>query len=429
MASTEELSGSEKTVFGIASLLIVAFSGVCSGLTVGIFSLDPSRLEVMTRAGATSWQRNSAGRLLFLVKNGHWTLVTLLVSNASAMSALPLVLDRLVSAELAVVLSITAVLVFGEVVPQALFVRYGFSVCAVLVPLMWVLMLVTAVISYPAAMLLDAVVGHQARAGRDEIEKHVRIVEDALGADGGAFGDESLLPEEIQVMRGALSLGKKTLRDVRGVDQQGAFMLAGNAPIDQAMVERIVSEGYSRVPVCLNQDRTHVIGVLLTKSLLTLAYTLGPDAPASAAPRVSDLPLREPFRVQEDTKVSDLLQSFKTGKSHLACVYNKSGSLVKFVTLDDIFQLLSGQAEKPQQDSQATQQQQQTRGGAAASSSQQALSPRAAGPPSAAAAQQRPDGSLPPGADSTLNITSSTAGNRDALVASTFAAIRQSNVR
>jgi hypothetical protein len=53
--------------------------------------------------------------------------------------------------------------------------------------------------------------------------------------------------------------------------------------------------------------------------------------------------LREPFRVQESTKVTDLLSSFKTGRSHLACVYNKNGSLVKFVTLEDLFNLLIGE--------------------------------------------------------------------------------------
>lgn len=220
-------------------------------------------------------------------------------------------------------------------------------------------------ISYPAAVLLDKVVGHQAKAGRDEVEKHLRLAEDQgdsgdedddgegnnnnngdanshhMGG-GGGFDDDGLYPEEIQVMKGALSLGKKTLMDVPGVEPKDAFMISSTRTIDEETVELIVKEGYGRVPIFMNQDRSHIIGVLLTKSLVPLAYTLSKNSATSATTttRFSDLPLREPYRVQETTKVSDLLASFKSGKSHLACVYDKSGSLVKFVTLDDLFQIL-----------------------------------------------------------------------------------------
>lgn len=50
-----------------------------------------------------------------LIKRHHLLLVTLLISNAIAMETLPLFLDRLVPAWLAVVLSVTAILLFGEV--------------------------------------------------------------------------------------------------------------------------------------------------------------------------------------------------------------------------------------------------------------------------------------------------------------------------
>jgi len=51
-----------------------------------------------------------------LVKRHHLLLVTLLMANALAMEALPLVLDRMVPSWAAVLLSVTAVLFFGEYV-------------------------------------------------------------------------------------------------------------------------------------------------------------------------------------------------------------------------------------------------------------------------------------------------------------------------
>jgi metal transporter CNNM len=46
-------------------------------------------------------------------------LVTLLLSNAFAMEALPIYLDAIVPSFWAIIISVTAVLFFGEVIPQA----------------------------------------------------------------------------------------------------------------------------------------------------------------------------------------------------------------------------------------------------------------------------------------------------------------------
>ena len=56
-----------------------------------------------------------ATRIMGLVKRRHWVLVTLLLANSAAMEALPLFLDRLVHPAIAVVISVTVVLMFGEV--------------------------------------------------------------------------------------------------------------------------------------------------------------------------------------------------------------------------------------------------------------------------------------------------------------------------
>jgi metal transporter CNNM len=49
-----------------------------------------------------------------LVKRHHLLLVTLLVGNAAAMEALPIFLDRVLGPIFAILISVTAVLMFGE---------------------------------------------------------------------------------------------------------------------------------------------------------------------------------------------------------------------------------------------------------------------------------------------------------------------------
>ena len=55
-----------------------------------------------------------------MIENHHLLLVTLLLANSASMESLPLMLNKMVSEFIAIIISVTLVLVFGEVVPQAL---------------------------------------------------------------------------------------------------------------------------------------------------------------------------------------------------------------------------------------------------------------------------------------------------------------------
>lgn len=76
------------------------------------------------KASGTLRQQAAASRLIPLVAKPHWLLCTLLLCNAACMEALPLFLDRLLNPVSAVLLSVTAILLFGEIIPQAVCSRY-----------------------------------------------------------------------------------------------------------------------------------------------------------------------------------------------------------------------------------------------------------------------------------------------------------------
>lgn len=88
-------------------IALVLFAGVCSGLTLGLLSLDLMELEVLKRSGSPREQAY-ADRIVPLIRNTHYLLVTLLLSNAAAMEALPIFLDRLVDPLTAILVSVTA---------------------------------------------------------------------------------------------------------------------------------------------------------------------------------------------------------------------------------------------------------------------------------------------------------------------------------
>jgi hypothetical protein len=89
-----------------------------SGLTIGLLSLDYVSLQVLKNSGEPQ-ERVYAARIIPLVRHKHLLLVTLLLCNAAAMEALPIFLDKMVPSYLAIALSVTAVLFFGECVAQA----------------------------------------------------------------------------------------------------------------------------------------------------------------------------------------------------------------------------------------------------------------------------------------------------------------------
>lgn len=70
-------------------------------------------VQILRRSG-TERQKQLAKRIKPVLERPHVLLVTLLVCNALAAEALPLVLDRLADPITAIVVSVTVVLLFGE---------------------------------------------------------------------------------------------------------------------------------------------------------------------------------------------------------------------------------------------------------------------------------------------------------------------------
>ena len=146
----------------LAAAALVLGGGLFSGLTLGVMSIEPMKLnvrnlnlfrgplwtldvgtmyicnltfsdtsktflkrvhcifilhQILLRSG-TDEEKKQAAILQPLLEQHHLLLVALLMSNAFAMEALPEVLDGLMSPAAAVLTSVTAVLIFGEVLPQ-----------------------------------------------------------------------------------------------------------------------------------------------------------------------------------------------------------------------------------------------------------------------------------------------------------------------
>ena len=87
-------------------------------------------------------------------------LVTLPLCNAGAMETLPLYLDKLVSPVAAIIMAVTLVLIFGEVIPQAICTgSKQLQIAYWLCPVVLCFMYLTCLVSWPLAKILDKLLG------------------------------------------------------------------------------------------------------------------------------------------------------------------------------------------------------------------------------------------------------------------------------
>ncbi|ESQ36602.1 hypothetical protein EUTSA_v10007435mg [Eutrema salsugineum] len=290
-------------VVGVACLLVL-FAGIMSGLTLGLMSLGLVELEILQQSGSSA-EKKQASAILPVVKKQHQLLVTLLLCNAAAMEALPICLDKIFHPFVAVLLSVTFVLAFGEIIPQAICSRYGLAVGANFLWLVRILMIICYPIAYPIGKVLDAVIGHNDTLFRRAQLKALVSIHSQEAGKGG-----ELTHEETMIISGALDLSEKTAEEAM-TPIESTFSLDVNTKLDWETIGKILSRGHSRIPVYLGNAK-NIIGLLLVKSLLTVR--------AETETPVSSVSIRKIPRVPSDMPLYDILNEFQKGSSHMAAV-------------------------------------------------------------------------------------------------------------
>eukprot|EP00401_Gymnodinium_catenatum_P028037 CAMPEP_0117552242 /NCGR_PEP_ID=MMETSP0784-20121206/49605_1 /TAXON_ID=39447 /ORGANISM="" /LENGTH=446 /DNA_ID=CAMNT_0005349305 /DNA_START=38 /DNA_END=1378 /DNA_ORIENTATION=- len=316
-----------------ASILLVLFAGLMSGLTLGLLSLEDLDLRVIEMSG-NDIERKRAFRVHSLLRDKHLLLVTLLLFNAAAMEALPLALNNIVPEVAAIVFSVTGVLFFGEIMPQAVCKVFGLAVGSAAAPLVKCLIVACMPLAWPIARLLDLVLGHD--GGRSYRRSEMAAVLQIHREDGYLTQDEET------VMHGALELVSKTCA-VCMTPMDRVKALSDDAVLDEATLDWMMETGHSRVPIFTSDLRT-LRGALLVKKLLRCK-------PEDAVP-IARLELSLIMHVCDDTPLYKVLDLFQTGRSHMAAVYPKGSELGDFsaaprdvqalgiVTLEDVIEEL-----------------------------------------------------------------------------------------
>ncbi|KAL4421316.1 hypothetical protein ABPG75_010607 [Micractinium tetrahymenae] len=332
LRSESDLSPETKFALVVIAVLLVIFAGLMAGLTLGLLSLDKVDLEIIKRSG-TPREVWLVERVEPVLARPHYLLATLLLCNAAAMEALPLLLDRLLNPVAAILLSVSAILVFGEIVPQAVCKRYGLQVGAYMAWFMRFLMLATAGITWPIGKLLDWILGEEsALFKRRELKALV-----SMHAEPAEDGEQSTLTaDEAQIIQGALDMASKTAESAM-TPMTKVMMLSSEAEVNGELLLRILGRGHSRLPVYEGANKENIMGLVLVKELLLVDEDEGA--------KIRDLRLRELPFLSVDTMLYDVLRVFRYGRSHMACLTRPSPEtgrleVIGIITIEDVLEEL-----------------------------------------------------------------------------------------
>ena len=304
----------------IGFTVLAIFAGAMSGLTVGYLSIDMLILEIKLNNG-TEQEKIYAKKIRKIIADHHWILVTLLVCNAFACEAMPILLDKLVNPMVAIIISVTVLLFVGEIIPQALCTGpKQMKIAAFLAPFTYCLMIITFPISFPIARFMDLVIGKHSKTRfcnndlKSVIELHLKEA------------NENINSEQINYFTGFLDIINTKIKEMM-IPLDKVYKLDYNFNLNHNSLNEMIEKGYSRIPIYENIPN-NLKGVLLLKDLI------GKDLTHPIALNELNINLLNAIYVNEETFYIDLFEKFKNGKSKMAFVYKETKKEEKLIPDD-----------------------------------------------------------------------------------------------
>ena len=213
---------------------LVGISALCSGLNIAFMALDLATLKRKAKLGD-----KQAKKVLPLRRNSHLTLSAILLTNVGAVSATSLVLEHHFYGLIAGLITTLLIVVFGEILPQAFFVRRALPFVSTLVPALKFMIVFTYPVSKPLQLLLDKVLSREQTPLQSRHELGIMIAEH-IGAKESELDDD-----EVEIIRGALQLSEKKVASIMTpIDK--VYWLIPNVQIDDSRIDEIKASGHSR---------------------------------------------------------------------------------------------------------------------------------------------------------------------------------------
>ncbi|KAL3864057.1 hypothetical protein ACJMK2_005766 [Sinanodonta woodiana] len=311
-------------------LLLLSLSGLFSGLNLGLMTLDKTDLKIIQKCGSPN-EKKYAKLIAPLRKRGNFLLCTLLLGNVLVNNTLTVLLDDITNGIFAVIGATLAIVIFGEIMPQAMCSRHGLLVGAKTRFITYFFMGLTFPLSFPISLILDKILGEEIGQvyNREKLQELIR-----MNKDFNQFGDN-----EVNIISGALEFSRKTVKDIM-TKIEDVFMIDHNEHLDFETMTEIMRRGYTRIPV-YESDRENIVALLNIRDLALI----DPDDKISLK-TICQFYRHHLLFVFDDHPLDQMLSDFRQGHSHMAIVrcVNCEGEgdpyyeTIGVVTLEDVIE-------------------------------------------------------------------------------------------
>lgn len=316
-------------------IFLISLSALFSGLTLGLLGLDVTGLEIVME-GDDEIRAEEARKVYTVRKNGNRLLCTLLLGNVAVNAFLSILMGEYFGGVVGLLGSTIMIVIFGEIVPQALCARYALQIGSRTVPLVRAIMFVMYPFSAPLAFVLNKTLGNELPTtySSAELSKLLQI-----HVKEGRFDQETA-----EAMTGALKYKDITVKEVM-TSISHTYMLNVDERLNFETIATIFKTGYSRIPV-YEVSKNNIIGLLFVKDLIFVD-------PEDETPVRNFVQIfgRGVHVVWPDDKLGDVLRELKKGKSHMALVRDVNNEdetqdpfyeIKGIITLEDIIEEIIG---------------------------------------------------------------------------------------
>jgi putative hemolysin len=318
----------------LVRLLLIGILLVCSaffsGSEAALFSLNTVQVERLRERGGVF------GRLIAaMLQRPTNLIITFLVGNeivnvalAVTVTSLALMLYGAGGEYLAIVATTIVLLLFGEVTPKSLAVRYPEHISRLVAWPIQAFAYAITPLRLGLRKLVDAVIGKYAERPISLItaEEFKTLVE--ISEDEGIIDQD-----ERNLIQRVFEFGGHRVSEIM-TPRTDIFALEVNEALATAL-PKIRENRFSRIPV-YEGTIDQIIGILYAKDLLP--YGRHPELEV----KLRDL-LHPVFFVPESKRIDDLLREFQRNKVHVAIVVDEYGGVSGLVSMEDALEELVGE--------------------------------------------------------------------------------------
>jgi len=323
------------TLYYFILSILVLLSGLFSASETAFFSLNTLRLERLAKEG-----NKKAEEILLLLQNPANLIATILVGNEmvnvaiAATSAILFVklLGEELGATLAVPITVITLLIFGEVTPKTLAIKYSEKYAFFILKFIKLISVLIA----PFRIVLVGFASLILKPFGIELFNKPRALTDEefliLVSEGAKEG--TIVKEEKELIDRTLDLGEMDVKEIM-VPKHKIFAIQKDIPLNEA-IEEMKKTRFSRIPV-YDKSLDEIVGILYTRKILPLKLKL--EDLEKPVGQFTD----KPYFVTEFLTLDKLLEEMQRSKRHMAIVVDEYGNTAGIVTLDDILSEIVGE--------------------------------------------------------------------------------------